>query len=122
MKTTHRILVAALALGLAGSASAAAKGTLTAGNNTVAGPGTISILAGGTEHIFTHPANTSDLCATVVNTGKDPVSVNVTGASAPTGSVPGGGSKAVCADDVTLIDLVCPGDKNCTAQWRVDQN
>lgn len=123
MRTIHRTLVVALALGLAGSASAASKSTLTTGNNTVAGPGTISIAAGGSERIYTHPSNTNDACVTVVNTGRAPVGVSVTGASAPTGEVPVNGSEAVCAEDVTQIDLTCTiGGAECDAQWRVDSD
>jgi len=122
MKTIRWILVAALALGLAGSASAAAKATLTSTNNTIAGPGTVTIAAGGTERIFLHSGGASDVCVTVVNTGKLPVDISFTGASAPTGEVPAGGSEAVCADDVTQIDLSCTEEQTCTAQWRVDDN
>jgi hypothetical protein len=123
MKTTHRILVVALALGLAGSASAASKTTLTTGNNTIAGPGAISIAAGGSERIYTHPNNTSDACVTVVNTGRVPVGVAVSGGGSPTGEVPVNGTEAVCADDVTQIDLACTaGGAECTAQWRVDSD
>ena len=123
MKTAQWILVAALALGLAGSASAAAKTTLGTGNNTVAGPGSTSIAAGGSETIFLHPGNTSDLCTTVVNSGKVAVTVNITGGSSPSGAVSVNGSKAVCADDVTQVDLTCPAEgSDCAAQWRVDDN
>ena len=122
MKTTRWILVSALALGLAGSASAASKTTLTPTNNTVAGPGTTPIAASGTERIFLHPSNGSDLCVTVTNTGKVPVDVNVTGATSPTGSVSVGATEAVCADDVTQIDLVCTQPNDCAAQWRVDSD
>ena len=122
MKTAQWTLVAALALGLAGSASAAAKSTLTTGNNTVAGPGTTSIVAGGSQTIFLHPSNTSDLCTTVVNNGKVTVTVEVNGGS-PSGAVDVNGSKAVCADDVTQVDLTCPAEgADCAAQWRVDDN
>jgi hypothetical protein len=122
MTTTPRILLVALALGLAGSASAAAKGTLTTTNNTIAGPGTTSIAAAGTERIYIHPNNNGDVCVTVVNTGKTAVDVNVTGADSPTGTVGTGATEAVCADDVTQIDLACPGESTCTAQWRIDSD
>jgi hypothetical protein len=58
----------------------------------------------------------------VVNTGRVPVDVTVTGATTPTGTVSVGGSEAVCADDVTQIDLYCPQPSDCTAQWRVDED
>jgi hypothetical protein len=122
MTTTRWILVAALALGLAGSASAASKGTLTPTNNTVAGPGTTPIAASATERVFIHPSNGSDLCVTVTNTGKVPVDVSVTGASSPTGSVSVGATEAVCADDVTQVDLTCAQASDCAAQWRVDSD
>ena len=121
MKTTGCILVAVLALGFAGSAGAASKSSLTVGNRTVAGPGTDSLAEGGSIRVFTHANNSSDLCVTVVNTGKNNVGVSVTGATPAVGDVPAGGSQAVCSDDVTAIDLTCPVG-NCTAQWRVDQN
>jgi len=121
MKTTRWILVAALALGLAGSASAASKGTLTATNNTLAGPGTVAIAAGGTAHVFTQAGGNSDVCATVVNTGRASVTVNVTGeGEAAGGDVPAGGTGAVCTDDATDVNVVCAGESDCAVQWRVD--
>jgi len=123
MRTIHRTLAVALALGLAGSAGAAPKTTLTATNNTIAGPGTISIAAGGSERIYFHPNNTNDACVTVANTGRIPVGVTVTGAANPTGEVPVNGTEAVCAEDVTQIDLTCAGGgAECAAQWRVDSD
>ena len=123
MKMIHQILLVAGVLGLAGSAGAAPKTTLTVSNNTVAGPGTTAIAAGGTERIYVHPANTGDACVTVVNNGRIPVGIVVTGDASPIGEVPVNGSEAVCADDVTQIDLTCvAGGAECSAQWRVDSD
>ena len=122
-KQTTWILAAALVIGAAGSAHAGATApALTATDNTRAGPGAISIPVGGTERIFFHSGGTTDLCVTVTNTGRAPIGINVTGATSPTGEAPVGGSEAVCAEDVTQIDLFCMAQTNCTAQWRVDSN
>src|SRR5262245_31148233 len=121
-KTIPAILAFALSLGLAAAAGAAAKSTLAATNNTIAGPGTVSIAAGASERIFLHSGGTTDLCVTVVNSGKLPVGIAVTGATSPTGEVGANGSEAVCAEDVTQVDLVCNQEQNCAAQWRIDDN
>jgi hypothetical protein len=109
------------ALALAGPAAAATKANLAATDNTVAGPGVTSVTAGGTERIFSNP-NMSDVCVTVVNTGKLPIGVSIVGASSASSEVPVGGSTAVCSDDTTAIDLTCTQDSKCAAQWRVDDN
>jgi hypothetical protein len=116
-------LVVLLALGLAAPAFAATKSNLTVTNNTIAGPGAVSVAVGGSEQVFSHPTTGTDVCVTVVNTGKVPVGVSITGTSSASTSVPAGGSKAVCSDDTTAIDLTCGEESNaCAAQWRVDEN
>lgn len=115
-------LVALLALGLAGPALAAKTASLTVTNNTIGGPGTASVAIGGTEQVFSHPTGT-DVCVTVLNTGKVPVGVSITGVSSASSSVPAGGGKTVCSDDTTAIDLSCAEEStSCAAQWRVDEN
>jgi hypothetical protein len=111
-----------LALVLAGPAFAAAKANLTATNNTIAGPGTATVAVAGSGRIFSHPS-ASSVCVTVANTGKVPVGISITGADSATTSVAAGGTKALCSDDTTAIDLTC-GEENtdCAAQWRVDDN
>ena len=123
MKGWTCALALALAWGVApAAATAAAKTTLTATNNTIAGPGAATIAVGGSERVYSHPsANT--VCVTVVNTGKVPVGISVTGADSATTSVAVGSTKSLCSDDTTAIDLTC-GEENtdCTAQWRVDES
>jgi len=120
-KTGSRLLALGVAFGLAAPALAAPKTNLAATNNTIAGPGAISIGIGSSETVFSHPTG-SDVCVTVVNTGKAALTVAVTGVSSASPSVPAGGSKAVCSDDTTAIDLTCGEESNCSAQWRVDEN
>lgn len=123
MKIRSALVAMCLSLGLAAPAFAAPKASLTATNNTIAGPGATSLDSGGSEQVFSHPAGTSDVCVTVVNTGKAPVGVSITGDSSASTSVPVGGAKAVCSDDTTAIDLSCGEEANaCSAQWRVDEN
>ncbi len=122
MKKTTWILASALTLGLASAANAGSSApALAATSNTIAGPGVISIGEGGSERIFLHSGGTTDLCVTVTNTGRAPIGISVTGATSPTGEAPVGGSEAVCAEDVTQIDLNCVA-QSCAAQWRVDDN
>jgi hypothetical protein len=121
MKICFALVALALPLAFAGPAFAAKGGSLTATNNTIAGPGSTTVDAEGTERIFSHPG-ASDVCVTVVNTGKGPVDVDITGASSATVSVPTRSSKAVCSDDTTAIDLTCGAGASCAAQWRVDDN
>jgi hypothetical protein len=115
------VLAIGMVLGLAAPAFAAPKTNLSATNNTIAGPGATSIAIGSAETVFSHPTG-SDVCVTVVNTGKAALTVSVTGVSSASPSVPAGSSKAVCSDDTTAIDLTCGEESNCSAQWRVDEN
>lgn len=116
------LFVIPLALGLAAPALAAKTASLTATNNTIAGPGSASLDVGSSETVFSHPTG-SDVCVTVVNTGKSSVGVSITGVSSASTSVPVGGSKGVCSDDTTAIDLSCGEETSgCAAQWRVDDN
>lgn len=122
MKIRSGLVVLALTVGLAAPAFAAPKTNLTVTNNTIAGPGAVSVGIGGSETVFSHPTG-SDVCVTVANTGKVPVGIGITGASSASTSVPAGGTKAVCSDDTTAIDLTCGEESNdCAAQWRVDEN
>jgi len=121
MKIQSGFVALVLTLGLAAPAFAAPKANLTSTNNTIAGPGTAPFAIGGSERIFSHPTG-SDVCVTVVNTGKVSVGVSITGVSSASIDVPAGGSKAVCSDDTTAIDLTCTQETACAAQWRVDDN
>jgi hypothetical protein len=121
MQMRFGLVALPLVLGLAAPAFAATKTSLTATNNTIAGPGTSAIAIGGSEQVFSHPS-ANDVCVTVANTGKVPVGVSITGASSASTSVPAGGTKTVCSDDTTAIDLTCGEESNdCAAQWRVDE-
>ncbi len=121
---TTWILAAIFALGSAGSAHAAASGpSLSAGGNTLAGPGATSVSAGGTTEIFAHSGGgPPDVCVTVVNKGRVPVSFEITGATNPTALVPVAGSRGLCAEDVTAVEVVCAEEQTCSVQWRVDDN
>ena len=122
MKIRSVVIALALVL-LAAPAFAATKSTLSATNNTIAGPGSASVAPGGSETVFSNPG-ASTACVTVVNTGKSPVGVDISGGNAATTSVAAGGTKGVCSDDLTGVDLTCDAEEkaDCTAQWRVDDN
>ena len=123
MKRTRRILVVALALGLAGAASAGSKSpTLSPGGRTLSGPGAVSVDAGGSQNVFSYSGGRG-VCVTAANTGSLTVSVNVTGDTSPTLNVVAGTTESVCADGVTAIAVACDQVKGtCSAQWRVDLN
>ena len=122
MKIRSGLVALSLSLGLAAPAFAAKSAGLTATNNTLAGPGATSLEAGSSDEVFSHPTG-SDVCVTVANNGKVPVGVSITGASSASTTVAVGGTKAVCSDDTTAIDITCGEETNgCTAEWRVDEN
>lgn len=122
MTVTHPLLAAALLLGLAAPAAAASKASLVPGGRTIAGPGTLALAPAGQERVFTDAGATSNVCVTVVNGGRSQLTVTITGATNPSADVAGGGSKALCAEDVQFVDLVCSGTTSCNGQWRVDDN
>lgn len=113
------LLALALALVPTAPALAAKGGSLTATNNTVAGPGSASVAAGDSQRVFSHPG-TADVCVTVANAGKVSIEVSITGETSAATDVPAGGSLAVCSKDTSAIDLNCTGESACAAQWRVD--
>jgi hypothetical protein len=122
MKITHLFFAAALLLGLSAPAAAASKASLVPGGRTIAGPGTLALAPAAEERVFTDSGVTSDVCVTVVNGGKSQLTATIIGATNPSVDVAAGGSKALCAEDVQFVDLVCSGTTNCSAQWRVDDN
>ena len=122
MKVTHLFLATGLLLGLSGPAAAASKPSLAPGGRTVAGPGTVSLDPAAQERVFSDSAGTSDVCITLVNSGKSQLTVAITGATTPSTDVAAGGSRALCAEDVQFVDLSCSGTTPCNAQWRVDDN
>jgi hypothetical protein len=122
MKITHLLLATGLLLGLSAPAAAASKPSLVPGGRTVAGPGTVALDPAAQERVFTDSAGTSDVCVTLVNSGKSQLTLAITGASTPSTDVGTGGSRALCAEDVQFVDLTCTGTTPCSAQWRVDDN
>jgi hypothetical protein len=122
MKVTHLFLATGLILGLSGPAAAASKPSLAPGGRTVAGPGSVALDPAAQERVFTDSTGTSDVCVTVINSGKSQLTLAITGASTPSIDVAAGGSKALCAEDVQFVDLGCTGTTPCSAQWRVDDN
>lgn len=124
MRATHFLVAATLLLAQAAPAAAAGKGgSLGAGGQTMAGPGTVSVAAGGTQEVFLHSGGgASDACVTVVNTGRVPVNVEIAGATTPVMSVPVGGTHAACVEDLVGIEFQCAQEQPCSAQWRVDRN
>lgn len=125
MKSKSMALVAALILGIAGSAVAAKSGGLAVGGRTLAGPATSNLGAGATQTVYTHAAQNTDACGTVVN-GSKASSVRMTlvgpAASTETFDVAPGGSGSLCKDQLVRMDVTCLGGDSCSTQWRVDRN
>jgi len=124
MRTRYRLLAATLFVAFAAPAAAAGKGgSLGAGGLTIAGPGTVSVGAGGTQEVFLHSGGgASDTCVTVVNTGRVPIQAEISGATTPVMSVPVGGTHTTCVEDLAGIEFQCAQEQACSAQWRVDRN
>ena len=125
MKANGIALLVALFLGMAGPATAAKSGGLSAGGRTLAGPGTTNLAVGATETVYTHAATNTDACATVVNASKaSAVRMTLVGPAASTATfdVAAGASGSLCKDQLIRMDLTCLGGDACSAQWRVDDN
>jgi hypothetical protein len=122
MKLARLLTSAALVLGLSGPAVAASKASLAPGGRTVAGPGAVSLAPAAQERVFTDAAATSNVCVTLVNGGKSQLTLTITGATTPSADVAGGGTRALCAEDVQFVDVICSGPNSCSGQWRVDDN
>jgi hypothetical protein len=122
MRIHHALVATFLLLGLAAPGAAASKASLTAGGRTIAGPATLSLGLGAQERVLTHSGGTSNVCVTVINTGKSQLTLTITGATTPSTDVAAGATKALCVEDVQFVDLVCSGTANCSAQWRADNN
>jgi hypothetical protein len=111
----------ALLVGGATAAQAAKGGSLAAGGNTIAGPGTTDLAAEAQETVFTDADAEVDICVTVVNTGKSEVTLDITGDTTPETVVPSGSTRAICVKNVSVVNLVCTGGSSCSTQWRVDE-
>ncbi len=124
LKSNHIALVAALVLGMASPALAAKTSGLTAGGNTLAGPGTTNLGLNATATVYTDTSGNSDTCVTVVNAGKSAVRLSVVDATPSTTNIDLaiGASGALCRDETTRVDLTCLGASSCSAQWRVDRD
>jgi hypothetical protein len=118
-------LVVALALVLAAGTPALAAGKtgdLVAAGRTLSGPGTVNLGTGAQLRVHTDPGASTDVCATVANSGREPVTLTLTGDTTPSIVVNPGDVRAQCVDNVQFVDVICSGANSCTAQWRVDLN
>jgi len=114
-------LVTLLACTLAATALAAPPAGLTAGGRTIAGPGSLSLALNATDTIYTDGSGNTDLCGTVVNTGKEsPVRLSLTGGGTVSIDVAAGHSGSLCRNSVTSATVLCLGPSSCAAQWRLD--
>lgn len=125
-KTIRMAAAGALALLLGASpamASSSAAG-LTAGGFTIGGPGTTSLAAAAVQAVYTDASGNVDACVTISNTGRSAVRVDLTGSGNVTADVAAGATRALCTEEVELIELTClgVGTANCTTQWRVDRD
>jgi hypothetical protein len=108
--------------------AAGKKPTLSAGANTIAGPGRVTVEAEGEVRVLLQsPQTPLDLCLTVVNVG--PAGTAISGAVKDPGSVvntsdaaPPGDAASVCRAASNEVSVRClnPG-ATCSALWRVDQ-
>jgi len=124
MKSNNFALAAALILGIAGPAVAATSGGMTAGGNTLAGPGTTNLGLNATATVYTDSSANSDTCVTVINIGKSAVRLSIVDSNPSTTSIDLaiGASNALCRDNTERVDLTCLGVNTCSAQWRVDMD
>jgi len=124
MKAIRIALAAALIFGTASPALAASAPALTAGGNTIGGPGTTNLGLNATATVYTDDSANADACVTVVNAGKSPVRLTIANDAPSTVSIDLaiGASGALCRDNTLRVDLVCLGASTCSAQWRVDRD
>ena len=119
----HRLVVA-LALVFAGTPALAAgkAGELVAAGRTLSGPGTVNLSTGTQLRVHSDPSANTDVCVTLANAGREPVTLTLTGDTTPSIVVNPGDVRAQCVDGVQFVDVICSGQNSCTAQWRVDLN
>lgn len=119
MKLLNVALASFLVVGLAAPATAAKGDDMTAGGNTIAGPGSTSIPAGESVTVL-GGLNNEDVCVTVSNSGKDAIRLDLIETATTEVPVPAGATVSHCAS-VDSVNLVCVGTKTCTASWRADK-
>jgi hypothetical protein len=78
--------------------------------------------AGAQLRVHTDPAANTDVCVTLANSGREPVTLTLTGDTTPSIVVNPGDVRAQCVDGVQFVDVICSGQNSCSAQWRVDLN
>jgi len=124
LKSNRIALAAALILAIASPALAASSAGMTAGGNTLAGPGTTNLGLNATETVYTDASANADTCVTVINAGKSPVRLSLVDVNPSTSTidVAVGTSAALCVNETQRVDLTCLGVNTCSAQWRVDRN
>ena len=125
MKTNGIVLTAVWILAAASPAWAAPSASLTAGGQTLAGPGKTNIGVGVTTTVYTHPAINTDVCATVINSSRSSaVRITLVDDSAIESllELAAGRTGTLCEDNVTRMDLSCLGETACATSWRVDEN
>jgi hypothetical protein len=123
LKIRTLLLVTAAAVMSATPVMAAGKSSLTAGGNTIAGPGTIKAAL---DEVDTLAANVDEnVCVTVQNSGKGVADIRLDmtdNAQAVQGiSVPPGLTTALCQNNNITVQVTCMGAKGCTYSWRVDR-
>jgi hypothetical protein len=119
------LLVVALASVLAAGTPALAAGKtgdLVAAGRTLSGPGTVNLATGAQLRVHSDPVANTDVCVTLANSGREPVTLTLTGDTTPSIVVNPGEVRAQCVDGVQFVDVICSGQNSCTAQWRVDLN
>jgi hypothetical protein len=123
LRISHFVVGLALLFASATPAFAAGKaGALVAAGRTISGPGTVNLGTGAQLRAHSDPEAATDICVTVANTGREPVTLTLTGATTPSIVVNPGETRAQCVDDIQFVDVICSGANSCTAQWRVDLN
>lgn len=127
--TLGLVLASLCGLAAAGAASAASKKpTLSAGANTIAGPGRVTLAPGADTLVLRQSdATPFDLCVTVVHVG--PPGTTITAAVVDPGSVANssgverpGDAVSVCRAASNAVRVFCiSSGPSCAALWRVDQ-
>ena len=126
MRSFLATLGVALLVGVLPVTASAKPPVMTAGGQTIAGPGQAVVAGGATVTVVRGLTDVSSslngVCATVVNVGKAPVRLDLIDGGTTSVTIPAGSSSTLCGDgSVDQVDLVCTGNKGCLADYRVDQ-
>ncbi|MEN8261479.1 MAG: hypothetical protein ABFS02_13020 [Pseudomonadota bacterium] len=130
MRTLFKLIAGTLIALSVGSANAAksspTQAGLLPGGQTIAGPGAINNLLPGEQTLLFFFQGFAegglDICATLVNTGKNNVKLEFFGDSGSSLLIEPGRTQVLCESDVDNGAATCQeGGRPCSFLWRVDE-